>query len=259
MRREDILGMFDLTGKVALITGATGSLGSTASKAYAALGAKVMLTGRTESRLRELVDEIRREGGEVAFVRGDPLDYEDVKRIVEETVRTFGGVDILVTAAGINNNGPITEQPREEWELVMDLNVKGTYYFCREVSRVMKGQGRGGKIILVGSVRGLYGLANYTAYCASKGAVHMLTKSLAMELGPAGINVNCIAPGVFRSAITQRIFEDKDFYNMVITRFPLGRLGEPEDLVGTLVFLASKASDWMTGAILYIDGGYTAG
>lgn len=258
MHREEILSMFDLTGKVALITGATGSLGSTASKAYAALGAKVMLTGRTEPRLRELVEEIRREGGEAAYVKGDPLNYEDVRRIVDETVKTFSGVDILVTAAGINNNGPITEQPREEWELVMDLNVKGTYYFCREVSKVMKGQGRG-KIILVGSVRGLYGLANYTAYCASKGAVHMLTKSLAMELGPYRINVNCIAPGVFRSAITQRIFEDKGFYNMVISRFPLGRLGEPEDLIGTLVFLASKASDWMTGAILYIDGGYTTG
>lgn len=259
MRKEDVLGMFDLTGKVALITGATGALGSIASKAYASLGAKVMLNGRTEPRLRELVQEIRGEGGEAAYVKGDPLNYDDVLRVVEETRKTFGGIDILLTAAGINNNGPIAEQPREEWELVLDLNLKGTYYFCREVSKVMREQGRGGKIILVGSVRGLYGLANYTAYCASKGAVHMLTKSLAMELGPAGINVNCIAPGVFRSAITKRIFEDKDFYNMVITRFPLGRLGEPEDLVGTLVFLASKASDWMTGAILYIDGGYTAG
>ncbi len=259
MKREDILNLFDLTGKVALVTGATGALGSTASKAFAALGAKVMLTGRTESRLKELVEEITQTGGTASYIKGDPLVYEDVERIVKETSYYFSGIDILLTAAGINNNGPIDVQPREEWELVMDLNVKGTYYFCKEVGKVMKEQERGGKIILVGSVRGSYGLANYTAYCASKGAVHMLTKSLAMEFGPYGINVNCIAPGVFRSGITRRIFEDQNFYNMVITRFPLGRLGEPEDLVGVLVFLASKASDWVTGAIFYVDGGYTAG
>ncbi len=258
MRKEDILKMFDLEGKVALITGATGALGSTASLAYSALGAKVMLTGRTEPVLKELVERIRSQGGIASYVKGDPLKYEDVQRVVQRTLEEFGSIDILLTAAGINNNGPIDQQDREEWELVVDLNLKGTYYFLREVAKVMKEKGRG-KVILVGSVRGLYGLANYTAYCASKGAVHMLTKSLALEWGPYGINVNCIAPGVFRSGITKRIFEDEAFYKMVISRFPLGRLGEPEDLVGTLVFLASRASDWMTGSVIYIDGGYTAG
>jgi NAD(P)-dependent dehydrogenase (short-subunit alcohol dehydrogenase family) len=259
MKKKDVVGLFDVTGKVAIITGATGAFGSVAAKALAAAGAKVMLTGRNVSKLEQITKEIREGGGEAAFSAGDPVIHDDVTRVVKATVDTFGGIDILITAAGLNTNGPIHELPDEAWQTVMDANVKGTYLFCKEVGKVMMGQGRGGKVILLGSVRGEVGLANYTAYCPSKAAVHLMAKSLGCEWGPHKINVNCIAPGVFRSEITRRVFEDPAFNKMVLGRFPIGRLGEPDDFVGAVIFLSSKASDWMTGSIMYVDGGYTAG
>ena len=143
--------------------------------------------------------------------------------------------------------------------MVMDANVKGTWLYCKEVGKVMIEQGRGGKVVLVGSVRGEVGLGNYTAYCPSKGAVHLLTKSLALEWGKHKINVNCLAPATFRSEITRFVFENEEFNKKVTPFFAIGRLGEPEDLVGSLILLSSKASDWMTGSIVLIDGGFLSG
>lgn len=258
MKREEIMNLFEISGKVALVTGATGALGSTASKTFAACGAKVIMTARNSSLLKNIKEEIEEDGGEAIFVAADPTNYEDVERVIKAGLDKFGSIDILVTAAGINNFGPIHIQSKEEWQMVLNVNVIGTYYFCREVGKVMMEKG-GGKIILIGSVRGDVGLANYTAYCSSKAAIHLLTKSLACEFGPYKINVNCIAPGVFRSGITRHVFENPDFMQRILPHFPIGRLGEPEDFIGALLFLASKASDWMTGAIIHIDGGYTAG
>jgi NAD(P)-dependent dehydrogenase (short-subunit alcohol dehydrogenase family) len=255
----DIKSLFDVKGKVALITGATGGFGRAAVRGLAAAGAKVMATARTLSALEQLVKEIREDGGEAAFSPGDPVNHEDVKRVVKDTVNTFGGVDILITAAGINKVGPIIDQPLEEWEKIMDVNVKGTYLFCKEVGKVMVKQGRGGKVILVGSARGHLGLANYSAYSPSKGAVHLLAKTLGCEWGPHRINVNAISPTVFRTPLTQWMFDDNAFYMNFLKRIPIGRLGEPEDFIGTVIFLSSKASDFITGAIVDVDGGYTAG
>jgi len=259
MNKKDIQALFDVGGKVALITGATGGFGRAAARGLAAAGAKVMATARTLSALEVLVKEIRAEGGEAAFSPGDPVNHEDVKRVVKNTAETFGGVDILITAAGINKVKPIIEQSFEDWKEVMDVNVKGTYLFCKEVGRVMVNQGRGGKVILVGSARGHLGLGNYTAYSPSKGAVHLLAKTLGCEWGPHKINVNAVAPTVFRTPLTQWMFDDNAFYMNFLKRIPLGRLGEPEDFIGTVLFLSSKASDFMTGAIVDVDGGYTAG
>ncbi len=259
MNRKDIQALFDVGGKVALITGATGGFGKAAAKGLAAAGAKVMATARTLSALELLVKEIREEGGQAAFSVGDPVNHEDVKRVVKDTVDTFGGIDILVTAAGINKVKPIIEQSVEDWKEVVGVNVKGTYLFCKEVGRVMVNQGRGGKVILVGSARGHLGLGNYSAYSPSKGAVHLLAKTLGCEWGSHKINVNAIAPTVFRTPLTQWMFDDNAFYVNFLKRIPLGRLGEPEDFIGTVLFLSSKASDFMTGAIVDVDGGYTAG
>lgn len=257
MIKEDIRNMFDVAGKVAIVTGATGSFGSVASKALAEAGAKVVLTGRNTAKLEELTNGIKATGGDAVFIVGDPIVHDDVTQVVKSTVDMYGGIDILVTAAGLNTNAPITEQPDDVWQAVMDANVRGTWLFCKEAGKVMIEQARGGKVVLIGSVRGEVGLGNYTAYCPSKGAVHLMGKSLGQEWGPHKINVNVIAPGVFRSEITRRVFEDEAFNKMVTPRFPLG-LGEPEDLVGALLFLSSKASDWMTGSIVTIDGGFTA-
>lgn len=251
--------LFDISGKVALITGATGGFGAAVAKGLARVGVKVMATGRDEASLAPLIREIRDAGGTADFAAGMPDNPDDVKAVVAQTCKAFGGIDILITAAGVNKPGPITEQPLEEWEMIMNANVKGTYLFCKEVGKVMIEQGRGGKVILLGSARGELGMANYSAYSPSKGAIHLLAKSLGCEWGPHKINVNAIAPTVFRTALTQWMFDDQAFYKNFLKRIPIGRLGEPEDFIGSVIFLSSRASDFMTGAILCLDGGYTAG
>ena len=256
---ELLKDLFDISGKVALITGATGGFGHTASLALAMAGVKVMATGRSEEKLKPLVEEIEKAGGVAAYSAGSPIEHEDVKRVVKAAVDTFGGIDILITAAGVSKPAPITEQPVEDWQATMDANVRGTYLFCKEVGKVMIEQGKGGKVILLGSARGELGMANYTAYSPSKGAVHLMAKSLGCEWGQYGINVNAIAPTVFRTALTQWMFDDQAFYKNFLKRIPIGRLGEPEDFIGTVIFLSSKASDFLTGAIICADGGYTAG
>jgi NAD(P)-dependent dehydrogenase (short-subunit alcohol dehydrogenase family) len=250
---------FDVSGKVALITGATGGFGHTAATALAMAGAKVMATGRNTDALKNLVEDIHKQGGEAAFSAGSPIDHNDVKRVVKDTVAQFGGIDILITAAGANKPGPIVDQSLEEWDMIMDANVKGTWLFCKEAGKVMIAQKRGGIVILLGSARGELGMANYTAYSPSKGAVHLMAKSLGCEWGQYGINVNAIAPTVFRTALTQWMFDDDAFYKNFLKRIPIGRLGEPEDFIGTVIFLSSRASDFITGAVICTDGGYTAG
>jgi len=259
MSLPDVKNLFDVNGKVALITGATGGFGHAACLGMAAAGVKIMATGRSDETLQPLVKKIEAAGGEAAYSSGSPIDHDDVKRVVNQTVKKFGGIDILITAAGVNKPGPITDQPLEEWEMIMDANVKGTYLFCKEVGRVMIDQGRGGKVILLGSARGKLGMANYTAYSPSKGAIHLMAKSLGCEWGSHKINVNAIAPTIFRTALTQWMFDDQAFYKNFLKRIPIGRLGEPEDFIGTLIYLSSKASDFMTGAVLCVDGGYAAG
>jgi NAD(P)-dependent dehydrogenase (short-subunit alcohol dehydrogenase family) len=251
--------LFDITGKVALITGATGGFGNTITTALAMAGAKVMATGRSADKLKPLVEKIIKEGGIAAYSAGSPIDHDDVKRVVKKTVDTFGRIDILITAAGVNKPGDIVEQPLEEWEMIMDANVKGTYLFCKEAGKAMIDQGDGGKVVLLGSARGDLGMARYSAYSPSKGAVHLLAKTLGCEWGPYGINVNAISPTVFRTALTQWMFDDQAFYKNFLKRIPIGRLGEPEDFIGIVLYLCSKASDFVTGAVICVDGGYAAG
>ena len=251
--------LFKIDGKVALITGASGGFGKAAAEGLAQVGVKVMLTGRNEEGLKTLQAEIKLNGGDADWVAGCPDHESDMERIVAETVKRYGSLDILVTAAGMNKPKAIVEQPLDEWQSIMDANLKGTYLACREAGKVMIEQKRGGKVILVSSTRGKLGMANYTGYCPSKGAVDSLTQSLALEWGKHAINVNAIAPTVFRTPLTQWMFDDQTVYNKFLNRIPLGRLAEPEDFIGTVIYLSSHASDFMTGAILYVDGGYTAG
>src|SRR5919198_1245529 len=258
------LSLFDVRGRTAIITGATGAFGALAAKVLAGAGANVVLCANNAAELKKVATTCEDLGGKTEVVATRPSSEANCDAIVQAAVDKFGGVDILVVASGQNKVAKITDQKPEDFLDVMDANVTQSWLIARGAGRQMLKQGQGGKVILMSSARGLLGHpAGYTAYCASKSAVDGITKALGCEWGATGITVNALGPTVFRSPLTQWMFEDNDNAREVrknfVTRVPKGRLGEPTDLAGPLLFLASKASDFYTGHILYADGGYTAG
>lgn len=256
--------LFSVKNKVALITGASGAFGVVAAEILAAAGAKLVLAAGKQKELTEIAIRCRELGAEVHEVNVRPSTEDICKNLVEEASKVFGSLDILVVASGKNDVAKIDDMAAQRFLDVMDANVTQSWLLAQAATRKMKEQGRGGKIVLMSSARGLLGHpAGYTAYCASKSAVDGITKALGCELGVDGITVNAIAPTVFRSPLTAWMFEDtekaKDVRKGFLSRVPVGRLGEPQDLAGPLLFLSSAASDFYTGHVLYADGGYTAG
>jgi NAD(P)-dependent dehydrogenase (short-subunit alcohol dehydrogenase family) len=258
------LALFDVRGKTAIVTGATGAFGAVAAKTLAGAGANVVITAGNAAGLKKVAEACAKLGGKVAEVAKRPSSEANCDAIVQAAVDKFGRVDILVVASGQNKVSKIVEQPAPDFLDVMDANVTQSWLMARAAGKQMLKQGQGGKVILMSSARGLLGHpAGYTAYCASKAAVDGITKALGCEWGATGITVNALGPTVFRSPLTEWMFGDDDRAKTVrtafVSRVPKGRLGEPEDLAGPLLFLASAASDFYTGHILYADGGYTAG
>jgi NAD(P)-dependent dehydrogenase (short-subunit alcohol dehydrogenase family) len=256
--------LFDVSGKSALITGATGAFGKMAAETLADAGAKLTLAAGGADALEQLAGELRGRGAAVEIVPRRAETEADAEAMADAAVAAHGGIDLVVTAAGVNKVGLATEQSVEDWESVVDANAKGTWLVCRAAGRRMISAGTQGKFVLVSSTRSDLGHpAGYTAYCASKAAVNLLTKSLACEWGKHGMNVNAIAPTVFRSPLTEWMFGDDEQAQTVragfLTRIPLGRLGEPDDFAGALLYFLSRASNFCTGQVLYVDGGYTAG
>lgn len=265
---EDFLknpaSLFDVKSKTAIVTGATGAFGALSAKVLAGAGANVVIAANGFEGLKKVAAECEKLGGKVEIIAKRPSSEANCEAIVKAAVDRFGRVDILVVASGQNKVSKIVDQKPEDFLDVMDANVTQSWLMARAAGKQMLKQGQGGKVILMSSARGLLGHpAGYSAYCASKSAVDGITKALGCEWGASNITVNALGPTVFRSPLTEWMFADDERGKTVragfLTRVPKGRLGEPSDLAGPLLFLASRASDFYTGHILYADGGYTAG
>lgn len=257
------LDLFQLRGQSVLVTGASGALGRAVSLALGALGARLFLVSGNAEELETVADAARERGGEVGTLARRPGSEDDVQVIYAAAVETFGRVDSVFVASGYNDPDKIHDMTLQQWETIMDANVRAPWLLAKSFGDHVADRGGKGKMVLVSSVRGRFGSpAGHTAYCTSKGATDALTRTLASEWGSRGINVNAIAPTVFRSALTNWIFGNtdtgRDTRERNLSRIPLQRLGEPEDFVGAAIYLLSAASDFMTGQILYLDGGYSA-
>jgi NAD(P)-dependent dehydrogenase (short-subunit alcohol dehydrogenase family) len=249
--------LFDLNGKVALVTGGAKGLGEAMALALAGAGAEVAIAGKTPENNRRVAQEITAMGRRSTAVAVDVRDPDQVRAMVAAVVEELGRIDILVNSAGIADVKPITEFPVDLWESIMDVNVKGTFLCAREAARVMRKQGKG-KIINISSLQGFAGRAGDPAYAASKAAVNLMTKSMACEWAGEGICVNAIAPTWCWTDMTAPALSHKDFYAALRARVPAGRAGNLEDLFGIVIFLASGASDFVNGAIIPVDGGAIA-
>ena len=249
--------LFDLAGKVGIVTGGAGGIGKALALGLAKHGADVVVTGRTLSKLEPVAAEIKAMSKKSLAVASDVTDEQSIKAMVERVVQAFSHVDILVNAAGINIRSSAEDIKIEDWQKVMDFNALGTFICCQAVGRVMIKQ-KTGKIVNVSSVRGRYGApSGAIAYSPSKGAVDTLTRTLACEWAKYNILVNAVAPTLIETDLTRQALANPEFARTMKARIPLGRWGFPEDVVGPTVFLASKASDFVTGQIIYVDGGTT--
>ncbi|MEW6032453.1 MAG: glucose 1-dehydrogenase [Bacillota bacterium] len=251
--------LFDLTGKVALVTGGSRGIGRAICLGLATFGADVGVLARDRETGEDTAARVRAMGRRAVFVQADVSDVAQVREAVRDTVREFGRLDILVNNAGVGAQTPAEQVTPEEWEAIIGINLKGLFFCSQEAAKVMIAQGQGGRIINVASIFGIVGSElGASVYHASKGAVVNLTRALACEWAKYGILVNSIGPGFIVTDMTRAIQEMPALAELLERRHALGRFGCPEECVGAVVFLASRASTFVTGENLFVDGGYTA-
>jgi NAD(P)-dependent dehydrogenase (short-subunit alcohol dehydrogenase family) len=250
------LEIFELKGKIALVTGSTRGLGEVAALALAKAGADIAVCGRSTADLERVTDEIGQLGRNAKDFHIDVTDSRKVAEAVKQILDYFGHIDILVNNAGVNYRVPVLEYPEEEWDRVINTNLKGYFLVARAVVPQMIESGYG-KVINMSSILGAVGLPHQVAYASSKGGVDQMTKVMALEWAKLGVRVNAIGPTYFETELVTQIRDDAARFNFINERTPMGRWGYLPELEGTVIYLASPASDFITGQTIYVDGGWT--
>lgn len=250
--------MFSLNGKVALVTGAGRGIGRGIAEGLASQGAHVVCAARTQSQLEEVAQSIIDQGGQATILPLDMKEMESMDQTLAAISEQFGRLDILVNNAGINARQPIDSVNEETFDQIVSVNLKGVYFLSQKAARLMA-QGGGGKIVNIGSLTTGYALTQVSVYTATKGAIGQLTKSQAVEFGKDNIQVNALCPGFVVTPLTEKIWDDPTMRQWGESRIALGRLATPEDMAGTAAFLCSPAADYVTGQVIYVDGGFMAG
>lgn len=248
---------FSLEGRVAIVTGASRGIGRDLGLALADAGARVAVAARSTHDLESLVAEIESEGGEAHAVALDLREVESARSAVAGTVARFGRIDVLVNNAGLGTNHDALDATVNEWDELMAVNLRGLFFMCQAAGRQMVSQ-QNGRIVNLSSQAGSVGIRRHAAYCASKGGVEQLTRVLAIEWAPFGVTVNAVAPTFIRTPGTAERLDDPDFLADVLVRIPVGRVGTSMDVAGAVIYLASPAAALVTGAVLHVDGGWTA-
>ena len=250
--------LFDLTGKVAVVTGTSRGLGQYMARALAGAGADLVITSRQPGTLRQFQAEIESLGRKALALPLDVREQESIRQMADAAAAHYGKIDILVNNAGCNIRKPALEVTWDDWNIILDTNLRGTFFVAQAVARHMIAR-KFGRIINIGSVTAVAGYAGLGPYGASRGGVKQLTMSLADDWGRHGITVNCLAPGWFKTAQNAVMYENKEWVDYLCDRIPLKRPGQPRDLDGAVVFLASEASSYVTGQTLLVDGGISTG
>jgi gluconate 5-dehydrogenase len=251
--------IFKLDGKIAVVTGGAGGIGEALALGLAVHGATVVVSSRNQDAIAAVAKKITDESGREAFaIASDVTDEASIQNLVSQVVKKFGRLDILVNAMGMNIKRDAFEYPMEDWDKIFAVNVKGTMVACKAAGKVMREQ-KGGAIVNLSSVRGIRGYTGgNTGYCATKGAVELITRALALEWAPHGIRVNALGPALVITPGTKHIAEDPKLAAKYAAAVPMGRIGMPEDMVGAVIYLVSEAASFVTGQTIYVDGGLTA-
>ncbi len=256
--RKHIEGLFSLEGRVALVTGASGGIGSEMAYSLAMAGAYVALSGRSHERLDSVCRRITADGGSAGIFAGEAEDLEQIKKMAADVIEARGGVDILINCAGINRREPIEEVSSATFDRLIDVNLRAPYFLSQAVVDSMASRG-GGKIINIGSLTTAWGVGNLSVYGLTKSAIGQMTRVMAVEWASKNIQVNCICPGWIKTELTAPVWADPVKSTWLLQRIPAGRPGAPSDLSGIALYLSSRAADYTTGQAFYVDGGFMAG